>query len=111
MKLTLKLLLGLFAVVAIGTGQSTPKSYTGVITDSMCGGNHNMGISPDEKCVHECVRMDPKKWKYALLVGKDVFILSDQKTPEQFAAKKVKITGTLFQKTKILKADKIELVR
>jgi hypothetical protein len=52
--------------------------------------------------------MDPKKWKYALLVGKDIYVLSDQQTPEKFAAQKVTVTGTLFEKTKVLKVDKIE---
>ena len=88
--------------------QSAPKTYTGVITDTMCGAKHTMGITPDAKCVRECVKMDPKKWKYALLVGKDIYVLSDQQTPEKFAAQKVTVTGTLFEKTKILMVDKIE---
>jgi hypothetical protein len=33
---------------------------------------------------------------------------SDQKAPEQFAGKKVKITGALFEKTQILKIDSIK---
>ena len=37
--------------------------------------------------------------------------LSDQQTPEKFAAQKVKVTGTLFEKTGVLKVDKIEAVR
>lgn len=83
------------------------KTYTGVVTDSMCGAKHTMGISPEDKCVRVCVESDPKKWKYALLVGKDVYVLSDQQTPAQFAARKVTVTGTLYEKTKILKVDKI----
>ncbi|MCC6590229.1 MAG: hypothetical protein IT168_26285 [Bryobacterales bacterium] len=70
-----------------------------------------MKISPDSKCVKECVRLDPKKWKYGLLVGDKVYVLSDQETPEKFAAQKVRVTGTLFAKTGILKADKIEATR
>jgi len=86
-----------------------PKTYTGVVTDTMCGADHShMGIRPDEKCVRECVKMDPRKWKYALLVGNQMYVFADQQTPEKFAAQKVKVTGTLFEKTKILKADKIE---
>lgn len=85
-----------------------PQMYTGVITDSMCGAKHTMGIAPDAKCVRDCVKMDPAKTKYALLVGKDLYVLSDQQTPEKFAAQKVMVTGTLFEKTKILKVDKIE---
>ena len=48
------------------------------------------------------------KTKYALLVGKDVYVLSDQQSPEKFAAQKVTVTGTLFEKTKVIKVDKIE---
>ena len=86
-----------------------PQKYTGVITDTMCGAKHTMGITPDDKCTRECVKMDPSKTKYALLVGKDVYVLSDQKTPEKFAAQKVTVTGTLFEKTKVLKVDSIEV--
>jgi hypothetical protein len=89
-----------------------PQTFTGVITDSMCGANHSMmNIKPDSKCVRECVKMDPKNTKYALLVGKEMYILSDQQTPEKFAAQKVNVTGTLLEKTKVLKADKIQAVR
>ncbi len=84
-----------------------PQTFTGVITDTMCGAKHTMGITPDDKCVRECIKMDAKT-KYALLVGKDVYVLSDQQTPEKFAAQKVTVTGTLFEKTKVIKVDKIE---
>jgi len=87
------------------------QTYTGVITDTMCGAKHNMGITPDSKCVRECVKSDPKKWKYALLVGNELYILSDQQTPERFAAQKVRVTGTLFEKTRILKVEKIEAAK
>jgi hypothetical protein len=80
-------------------------TYTGVITDTMCGRDHAaMKITPDSKCVLECVKHGSK---YALFDGKNVYVLSDQKTPEQFAGKKVKITGALNEKTKILKVDSI----
>lgn len=106
-----KAFLGLvFAAVAAYAAERV-QTYTGIVTETMCGARHTMGISPDEKCVRECVRMDPKKWKYALLVGSDLYVLSDQQTPEKFAARKVKVTGALFEKTKILRADKIEAVR
>jgi hypothetical protein len=85
-----------------------PQLFTGVITDTMCGAKHTMGITPDAVCFRECVKMDPAKTKYALLVGKDIYVLSDQLTPEKFAAQEVMVTGTLFEKTKIIKVDKIE---
>jgi hypothetical protein len=89
-----------------------PKTYTGVITDTMCGADHaHMGITPDAKCVRECVRMPGGEWKYALLVGKEVYTLNDQQTPEKYAAQKVKFTGTLYPKTGIRRVDWIEAVK
>ena len=83
-----------------------PQSFTGVITDTMCGANHKpMNVTPDSECVRVCVKHGSK---YALLVGTNVYVLSDQQTPEKFAAQKVKVTGVLYEKTKILKVDKIE---
>lgn len=80
--------------------------FVGVITDTMCGADHkHMGVSPDEKCLRECVKHGAK---YALYDGKEVYKLSDQQTPEKFAAKKVKVTGVLYEKTKIIKVEKIE---
>lgn len=104
--------IALSVMMAAGLASAAgPKTFTGVVTDTMCKANHaHMGITPEEKCVRECVKMD-KKWKYALLAGKDTYILSDQQTPAQFAAKKVTVTGTLYEKTGILKVDKIEAAK
>lgn len=106
-----KTILGIILMAAAATAADKVQTYTGVITETMCGAKHTMGISPDAKCVRDCVKMDPKKWKYALLVGNELYVLSDQQTPEKFAAQKVKVTGTLFEKTKILKSDKIEAAK
>ena len=35
-------------------------------------------------------------------------VLSDRQPPEKSAAQKVMVAGTLFEKTKILKVDRIE---
>ena len=95
---------GLF-ISALVAGAENPQTFTGVITDSMCGKNHApMQVTPDSKCVQECVKAGSK---YALFDGTNTYVLSDQKTPEQFAGQKVRITGTLFEKTKILKVDSI----
>jgi len=105
MKTTIRSFICCSALLA-ATGK--PQTFTGVITDTMCGAKHTMGIAPDGKCVRECVKMNPKKWKYALLVGSDIYVLSDQQIPEKFAAQKVRVTGTLYEKTNILQVDKIE---
>lgn len=96
---------------ALVASAAAPRTFTGVITDTMCGKDHAaMKVSPDAKCVVECVKHD-KANKYALFDGKNVYVLSDQRTPEQFAGKKVSVTGTLYEKTKILKVDSITAAR
>ena len=105
--------LALALAFAIGTavGAEAPKTYTGTITDSMCVMNHKMmKITPDSKCARECVK-NSKEVKYVLHDGKNNYRLSDQKTPEQFAAQKVKVIGTLFAKTGVIKVDKIEAAK
>jgi sulfur relay (sulfurtransferase) DsrF/TusC family protein len=44
---------------------------------------------------------------YVLVAGQNVYTLSNQKTPEQFAARKVTITGTLDAKGKTVQVDSI----
>jgi hypothetical protein len=91
-----KIFIPLFAGAAL-VFAAAPKTYTGVITDTMCGKDHAMmNIKPDSKCVAECVKSGSK---YALLEGSNVYELSDQKTPEKFAGQKVKVTGTLDGQT------------
>ena len=68
-------------------------TFTGTVTDSMCGADHKaMNVKPDKKCVTECVKMGSK---YALYDGKNTYTLSDQKSAAGFAAQKVTVTGTL----------------
>ena len=97
MKIKSKTIITVFAGAALAFAADTPKTYTGVITDEMCGKDHAMmNVKPDSKCVADCVKAGSK---YALIVGDQVYGLSDQKAPEKFAAQKVAVTGTLDGKT------------
>jgi hypothetical protein len=100
------------AALVLGTALSlgaAPRVFTGVITDTMCGADHSaMNVSPDSKCVRECVKAGAK---FALLVGDKVYTLSDQKTPDQFAGAKVRVTGTLNPATNTIAVTKIEAAR
>ena len=100
----------LIAAVPLVAANQT-RTFTGVITCTMCIKDHGaMGITPDEKCVRDCIKHD-RSSKYALLEGGSMYILSDQQSPEKFAGKKVAVKGTLYEKTKILKVDSIALVK
>ena len=85
----------LFAAAALSLAAET-KTFTGVITDAMCGKDHAMmNVKPDAKCVTECIKMGSK---YALIDGDNVYELNG-KIPATLAAKKVTVTGTLKDKT------------
>jgi hypothetical protein len=95
----------MFATLAIAAKADT---FTGVITDTMCGANHNMMKGhPADQCVKICSK---GQYSYALYDGSNVFKLSDQKTPAKFAAQKVKVTGTLDPKNNTIKVSSIEPV-
>jgi hypothetical protein len=85
---------------------ASAETFTGVVTDTMCGAKHTMlKDAPDDKCIRACLKGSSE---YALFDGETVFKLSDQKQPGKFAAQRVKVTGTLDQKTKTIKVGSIE---
>lgn len=84
------------------------QTFTGTITDEMCGkaGHSQMQMGPtDAACTIACV--DVHGAAYVLYDGKDVYKLSDQRTPEKFAGQKVKVVGTLDVKSKTIHVDSI----
>ena len=85
-----------------------PQKFTGTITDDMCvTGDHSrmrMG-STDAECTIACISSHGAS--YVLYDGKNAYNLSDQKTPEKFAGKKVTVTGTLDAKTSTIRVDSI----
>jgi hypothetical protein len=75
----------------------------------MCVTDHtSMNMGPDPECVRACQKHGAK---YVLHDGKKSYRLSDQETPAKFAAQKVVITGTLYEKTGVIKVDKIEAAK
>ena len=88
---------------------NAPSTFTGVITDTLCGRTHGMMRAPsDEACVRMCVK---GSGEYALFDEKDVLKLSDQKLPAKFAAQRVKVTGTYDEKAKRIKVASMEPAR
>ncbi len=94
------------AAMAFAAG---PQTFTGVITDNMCDNadHKDMKMGNDAKCVVECVKGMNGKYVLYDAKAKKAYVLSDQKTPEKFAAKKVTVVGTLDDAGKNLKVDSI----
>jgi hypothetical protein len=105
--MTRKLLVGLLALTGLSAAQS-PQTFTGTITDDMCmrADHSQMKMGPtDADCVKACVASHGAS--YVLFDGKAVYALSDQQSPEKFAAQKVTIVGTLDARTKTIHLQSI----
>ena len=106
-----RLILCLLAVAALSAPQGKP-TFTGTITDDECerADHSRMRMGPtDAACVRACISSHSAS--YVLYHGKDAYTLSDQQKPEDFAGKKVTVTGMLDAKTKTIRVDSITAAR
>src|SRR5206468_10779064 len=88
------------------------QTFTGIITDDTCGkaGHTQMRMGPtDAECTTACISAHGAT--YVLDDGKQVYTLSDQRTPEQFAAQKVRVTGRLDAKTRTIQVESISAAK
>jgi hypothetical protein len=63
----------------------------------------------DAECTIACIGAHGAA--YVLYDGREVYTLSDQRTPEQFAAKRVRVTGTLDARTKTIQVESIRAAK
>ena len=98
----------LFASAVLSNAPGT-QTFTGTITDELCAnkaGHSQMRMGPtDAECTLACI--DAHGAAYVLYDGKSAYTLSDQRTPEQFAGRHVRVTGTLDTKTRKIQVDSI----
>lgn len=105
------LLPALLAAASLSAAPAT-RTFTGVVTDDMCAraGHAAMRMGPtDAECTTACVMVHGAS--YVLYDGKNVYVLSDQQTPEKFAGKKVRVTGTLDAKAKTIAVTSIKAAK
>ena len=105
------LIASLFAVAALSAAPGK-QTFTGTITDDGCAraGHSRMRMGPtDAECTVACIAAHDAA--YVLYDGQDAYTLSDQKTPEQFAAQRVSVRGTLDPKTKTIRVESISPAR
>jgi Protein of unknown function (DUF5818) len=98
----------LLAIAALAATPPGSRTFTGVITDSMCANadHSQMKMGPtDGECTKACV--DEHGAAYVLYDGKHTYTLSDQATPEKFAGKKVAVRGALDARTSTIRVDSI----
>src|SRR5712692_6441308 len=73
------------------------KTFTGTISDSMCGATHMAKDKTPAECTRLCVQQGNK---YALVVGKKVYTLEGHEAElNKLAAQKVTVKGTISGNT------------
>jgi hypothetical protein len=95
-------------VVAVLEPAQAPRTFVGSITDSMCAAadHSQMKMGPTSaECTIACV--DAHGAAFVLYDGKTVFALSDQKTSEKFAGRKVAVTGALAADGRSIRVESI----
>jgi hypothetical protein len=101
----------LLVIAAVAPAQET-QTFVGTINDDICArdGHARMRMGPtDAECTTLCVMLHNAA--YVLDDGKNVYVLSDQRTPEKFAAQKVRITGMLDASSNTIEVRSIEAAR
>ena len=86
----------LAAVLAVAADK--PQSFTGKVSDVMCGAKHMMAGASDADCTRACVKQGSK---YALVVGDEVYTLEggDGAALDKLAGQNATVSGTLKGKT------------
>lgn len=80
----------------ISAQQPKTQTLTGVVSDTACGATHNMKNMTPAECTRACA----KSGGYALVVGKDVYILKGHEAElDKLAAETVTVNGTVNGKT------------
>ena len=95
------------AVLGLSAAQNK-QTFTGTITDDVCArADHSqMRMGPtDAECAAACIEAHGAV--YVLYDGESAYNLSDQRAAEKFAAKKVKVVGTLDSKTKTIHVESV----
>ena len=82
--------LGLLASAALA--QDPPQTFTGTVSDTMCGKAHMSKTITATQCTQECVKGGPD---YALVVGDKVYTLKGERAKiDPFAGKPAVVSGT-----------------
>jgi len=86
----------LAAVLAMAADK--PQTFTGKVSDAMCGAKHMMAGASDADCTRACVKQGSK---YALVVGDDVYTLEGGNAAalDKLDGQNATVHGTLKGKT------------
>jgi hypothetical protein len=82
---------------AVAFAQNKEQTFTGVVSDNMCGKQHMAKDKSAAQCTRECVKTGSD---YALVVGDKMYTLKGDKAQiDRFAGEKATMTGAAKDET------------
>lgn len=99
-------------LVAFGvSGASGAQTFVGTVSDNMCARDHaSMRMGPtDAECTLACISAHDAL--PVLVTSAEVYTLTGLQRVDEFAGRKVTVTGSLDDKTRTLRVDSIALDR
>jgi hypothetical protein len=91
---------GLLTVSQLLAQSSGPKTFTGIVSDSMCGAHHMAKDKTPAECTRMCIKQG---MKYALVAGDKVYTLEGHDSElDKLAGQKVTVTGKLTADTLVV---------
>ena len=92
MKMTIIPIVGVITLFTASLlAQNAAQTFSGTISDSMCGAHHMMKNLSPAQCTRECVKQGSD---FALVVGSKVYTLKGDKAQiDKYAGEKVTIKG------------------
>ncbi|HET6145395.1 MAG TPA: hypothetical protein VFE02_17950 [Candidatus Acidoferrales bacterium] len=97
-------------IVSALAASPAKQTFTGVITDDNCprADHSQMRMGPtDVECAMACIESHGAQ--YGLYDGSFFYTLSDQRASEKLVAKKVRVVGSVDNKTKTIQVDSITI--
>src|SRR5713101_155952 len=77
-----------------GKSSATPKTLTGIVSDSMCGAHHMAKDKSPAECTRMCVQQGTK---YALVVGKKAYTLEGHEAElDKLAGERATVKGSMM---------------
>lgn len=89
------ILMLLITAMLAGTSVAATQTFTGTITDTMCGKKHMVAGKSDTDCTRQCMK-SKGDWTYGIVVGERVYrLIGDGKQFDALAGKRAIVKGEL----------------
>jgi hypothetical protein len=100
--------LSLLLALTFGVSSALAEKWTGVIVCDKCGAAHKAGTEKDIACIKAC---EAKGVKLALLVGSDLFVITNPEKAKGHEGHEVVVEGKENKEAKTITISKLQMAK